>query len=60
VPYKIVEKSTSDKNYQNIVEEGTLYQVQQGVYRDSDGQYKYSQGATGNEVAREKTWVTPF
>ena len=60
VPYKIVEKNTGDKDYENTIEEGTLYKVQQGVYLDSDGQYKYSQGTTGNEVAREKTWVTPF
>ncbi|MFA4853984.1 MAG: hypothetical protein WC616_01355 [Candidatus Omnitrophota bacterium] len=60
VPYRIVEKSTSGSDYKKTIEEGTLYQVQQGVYRDSDGQYKYSQGTTGNEVTREKTWVTPF
>ena len=60
VPYKIVEKKTGDKDYENTVEEGILYQVQQGVYLDPDGQYKYSQGSAGNEVVREKTWVTPF
>lgn len=60
VPYKIVEKKTGDKDYENIVEEGTLFEMRQGVYLDSDGQYKYSQGNSGNEVTREKTWVTPF
>lgn len=60
VPYKIVEKKTGDEDYENTVEEGILYQVQQGVYLDPEGQYKYSQGAVGNEVTREKTWVTPF
>ncbi|MHB8154808.1 MAG: hypothetical protein ACYDFR_02000 [Candidatus Omnitrophota bacterium] len=60
VPYKIVEKNTGDKDYENTIEEGILYEVRQGVYLDSDGQYKYSQGTAGNEVVREKTWVTPF
>lgn len=59
VPYKIVEKNTSNDD-ETTVETGILYQVQQGVYLDSDGQYKYGQGAVGNEVTREKTWVTPF
>lgn len=59
VPYKIVEKNTSSDD-ETTVETGILYQVQQGVYLDSDGQYKYGQGAVGNEVTREKTWVTPF
>lgn len=60
IPYKIVEKRTSDSDYENTIEEGILYEVKQGVYLDSGGQYKYSQGAVGNEVVREKTWVTPF
>lgn len=60
VPYRIVEKSSSDKDHKVIIEEGTLYRVQQGVYLDPEGQYKYSQEKAGNEVGREKTWVTPF
>ncbi|MFA5145736.1 MAG: hypothetical protein WC723_07075 [Candidatus Omnitrophota bacterium] len=61
VPYKIVEKKSSDPDYESPpIEEGILYEVNQGVYLDSDGQYKYSQGKAGNEVTRGKTWVTPF
>ncbi|MDD5408930.1 MAG: hypothetical protein PHC71_02435 [Candidatus Omnitrophica bacterium] len=61
VPYKIVEKRTGDDDYESPpIEEGILYEVKQGVYLDSDGQYKYSQEKTGNEVTRGKTWVTPF
>jgi len=61
VPYKIVEKKSSDNDYEGpTIEEGILYEVKQGVYFDSDGQYKYSQSNTGNEVVRGKTWVTPF
>lgn len=60
VPYKIVEKKTGDKDYESTVEEGILYEVKQGAYLDPEGQYKYSQQAAGNEITREKTWVTPF
>jgi len=60
VPYKIVEKQTGNNDYERTVEEGILYQVRQGVYLDPEGQYKYSQQTAGNEVTREKTWVTPF
>ena len=61
VPYKIVEKRSGDNDYESPpIETGILYEVRQGVYLDSDGQYKYSQGAFGNEVIRGKTWVTSF
>ncbi|MDD5560983.1 MAG: hypothetical protein PHT50_02490 [Candidatus Omnitrophica bacterium] len=61
VPYKIVEKKSGDNDYESPpIEEGILYEVKQGVYLDPDGQYKYSQSNSGNEVVREKTWVTPF
>jgi len=59
VPYKIVEKNINNDD-ETIIDTGILYQVEQGVYLDSDGQYKYSQGMVGNEVNREKIWVTPF
>jgi len=36
----------------------TLWEVEQGVYRDSDGQYKYSKDKVGEEVTREQTWQT--
>lgn len=38
----------------------TIWEVKQGVFRDSDGQYKYSEDAVGTEVERTKTWETAF
>lgn len=63
IPYTIREKEkTDDYNLDNdpIVEEGTFWEPEQGVYIDTDGQYKYSQGATGTVVERGKVWTTPF
>ena len=33
---------------------------EQGLYRDSDGQYKYSESTVGTEVGRGRTWRTAF
>lgn len=38
----------------------TIWQVNQGVYRDADGQYKYKADRVGTEVERSKTWETGF
>jgi hypothetical protein len=56
IPYTIVLKD--DKSV--TVDEGNLLEVEQGLYRDTDGQYKYSQQAVGNVVERGKTWSTGF
>jgi uncharacterized protein (UPF0333 family) len=37
-----------------------LWEVTQGVYRDSDGQYKYSKDKVDTEVKREQSWQTEF
>jgi uncharacterized protein (UPF0333 family) len=37
-----------------------IWQITQGLYRDSDGQYKYSSSAVGTEVKREQSWQTGF
>lgn len=63
IPYTIREKEkTDDYNPDNdpIVEEGIFWEPEQGVYRDTDGQYKYSHGARGTVVERGKIWTTPF
>jgi hypothetical protein len=39
---------------------GKLWEVQQGVYRDSEGKYRYSKDQTENEVQRSRTWTTKF
>lgn len=63
IPYSIIEKEkTDDYNPDNdpIVEEGTFWEPEQGVYIDTDGQYKYSLGAVGTVAERDKLWTTPF
>ena len=42
------------------ISEGTLADITQGLYRDSDGQYKYRKSSVGNVVERQKQWETPF
>lgn len=37
-----------------------IWNVTQGVYRDSSGEYKYSEDAVGTEVERGKRWDTAF
>lgn len=39
---------------------GPFLELTQGLYRDTDGQYKYSAQAVGTEVVRGKQWQTPF
>jgi len=60
LPYTVKEKDKDDKDYESIIREGTLWAPQQGVYRDTDGQYKYSQAAVGTVVERSRTWRTEF
>lgn len=63
IPYTIREKEkTDDYNPDNdpIVEEGIFWEPEQGVYIDTDGQYKYSLGAKGTVAERDKLWTTPF
>ncbi|MFA5411445.1 MAG: hypothetical protein WC321_06295 [Candidatus Omnitrophota bacterium] len=54
------EDDDDDPDNDPIAEEDTLWTVTQGLYRDADGQYKYSSSAVGTEIARERTWATGF
>lgn len=38
----------------------TLWSITQGLYKDSSGEYKYSEAASGSQVEQEKTWTTGF
>jgi len=38
----------------------TLWSITQGLYKDSNGEYKYSEAASGIEVQHEKIWTTGF
>jgi hypothetical protein len=60
IPYEIKQKYAGDKDREDTVSGGELWRVTQGLYRDSDGQYKYSQDKVGTEVERSKTWQTEF
>jgi len=42
------------------IAEGTLADLKQGLYKDSDGQYRYREDAVGTTVERQKQWETPF
>ena len=42
------------------VDNNTVWEVAQGLYRDKDGQYKYSSQAVGNQVDRGRIWKTKF
>ena len=39
---------------------GAIWRVQQGVYRDASGQYRYDDSQVGNEIKRGKVWETEF
>lgn len=49
-----IETTMTDKD------DNTLWSIKQGVYRDSDGQIRYSSGAVDNQVYSSKTWKTDF
>ena len=34
--------------------------IKQGAYRDSTGQYRFNSGKVGNEIVREREWITKF
>lgn len=56
IPYAVVLKNDESV----VVSEGELLNLAQGLYRDADGQYKYSSQAVGTEVERGKRWSTQF
>ena len=60
IPFKIVEKDKDNKDYENVIAQGTLFSPTQGLYRDSSGQYKYSERAVGTQTGRSTTWQTNF
>ena len=55
IPYTVKEKGSD-----NIIEEGVFWAPVQGLYRDTDGQYKYRESTAGTVVERAKTWRTEF
>lgn len=59
VKYKVVKKN-KDNDDEVVTKRGTFCNPVQGVYRDADGQYKYSEQAVGTEVTRSRTWTTEF
>lgn len=61
LPYTI-RQTDAEGNPENgaVVSEGAVLSVTQGLYLDSDGQYKYSSQAVGNVVERGKKWETGF
>ena len=63
VPYVITKREEPD-DYDDsndvIVKQGTFWEVKQGVYLDTDGQYKYKSDQLENKVVRSRTWETEF
>lgn len=61
IPYTIRENDDdSDSDNDVILEEGEFWTVTQGLYRDTGGQYKYSEEAVGTVVERGSGWETQF
>jgi len=63
IPYVITKKEEPD-DYDDsndvILKEGTFWEVEQGLYLDTDGQYKYTSEQAGSEIERSRTWQTAF
>lgn len=61
IPYKVTQDDGDDDPDNNpIITEGTLWELTQGLYRDSSGQYRYNSRAVGEVVERGRTWKTGF
>jgi len=60
--YTIRDKDSDSNPDNDGVIEGPkeLWSVEQGLYKDSEGQYRYSESAVGTEVGRGKEWITGF
>ena len=59
IPYYIVKKD-SDDPANDTVESGTFWDLWQGGFRDTDGQYKYSEESLNTDTYKERTWATEF
>lgn len=62
IPYTVKEVDKDDDAYEVPKESGTLWDLNQNLYRDTnDGQYKYSSQVPADyEVVRTRTWRTDF
>jgi hypothetical protein len=60
IPYRVVEKDKDDENYEAQVSNGMLVDFNQHLFRDTDGQYKFSSNAPDLPVIRKKEWKTEF
>ncbi|MFH0763271.1 MAG: hypothetical protein V1925_05230 [Candidatus Omnitrophota bacterium] len=63
IPYTIRKKEAEDDyddSNDQILQEGTFWDLTQGLYLDTDGQYKYRSDKVDTEVERVKTWETEF
>lgn len=60
IPYRVVEKDKDDKDYEDEKDSGILIDFDQHLYRDTDGQYKFSELAPDAPVIRGKQWQTDF
>lgn len=60
ITYTIRGKDTDDNPDNDVIIEGPkdLWSLKQGLYRDAQGQYRYSADRVGNEVVRGRSWVT--
>jgi hypothetical protein len=57
IPYKVIKKEGGNES---LIREGIFCAPTQGLYLDTDGQYKYSQSAVGTRIERSKRWQTRF
>lgn len=61
IMYRIIERDKDDDDYENVVKSGELWDVKQRLYRDSDGEYKFSENAPeDSKVTRGEQWRTGF
>jgi len=61
IPFVINEVDRDDDNYEVEVGSGTLWDLNQNLYRDgADRQYKYSSTAPAAPIVRSRTWRTNF
>jgi len=61
IMYRIKEVDKDDDDYENIVKSGELWDVNQHLYRDSNGDYKFSENTpVDSQVIRGEQWHTGF
>lgn len=60
IPFRVLEKNKDNKDYEQEVRSGALVDFNQHLYRDAEGQYKFSAQAGDAPVIRGKQWETGF